>query len=70
MLHLDTCIFAILDELILDILTTIIRSEYLKFLPRLVLNQGSKYLEEAKNSRLVLQEIDPTIPGKVIYEGK
>ena len=51
--HLDTCIFTILNKIILDIITTIIRSEDLEFPPRLVLNQGSKDLEEIKNFRLV-----------------
>ena len=69
-LHLNTCIFTILNELILHILTTIFRSEDLEFPPKLVLNQGSKDLEDAKNFRLVLKEVDPTIPGKLIYEGK
>ena len=53
-----------MDELRLNILTTIFRYEDLEFPPRLVLNQGSKDLEEVKNFRLVLQEIDPTIPEK------
>ena len=38
MFHLDTCIFTIMDELRLDILTTITRSEDLEFPPRLVKN--------------------------------
>ena len=54
MLHLDTCIFEILDEIKLDIVTTIVRFEYLESPPRLVLNQGSKDLEEVKNFRLML----------------
>ena len=54
MLHLDTCIFAILDELRLDILTTIFIYEDLESPPRLVLNQGSKDLEEVKNFKLVI----------------
>ena len=53
MLHLDTFIFTIIDEIILDILTTIIISKDPDFPPRLVLNQGSKDLEEVKNFRLV-----------------
>ena len=68
MSHMDTCIFIIMDEIILDILSTI--SDDLEFPPRLVLNQGLKVLEEVKNFRLVLYEVDTTIPGKVIYEGQ
>ena len=48
MLHLNTCIFTILNELRLDILTTIVRSKDLEFPPRLVFNQGSKDFEEVK----------------------
>ena len=54
MLHLDTYIFAILDELRLEIITNIFMSEDLESHPILVLNQGSKDLEEVKNFRLVL----------------
>ena len=54
MLHMDTWIFTIMDEIRLDILIAIIRSEDLEFTPRLVLNQGSKYLEEVKKFRLML----------------
>ena len=54
MLNLDTYIFTILDEIRLDILTTIFRSKDLDFPPRLVLNQGSKDVEEVQNFRLVL----------------
>ena len=68
MLHLDTCIIAMLDELKLDILTTIVRSEDLESPPRLIFNQGLKDFEEAKNFRLMFQEVNPTIPGKFIYE--
>ena len=52
MLHLNTYIFAILNELILDIPTTIVISEDLEFPPILVFNQGSKYLKRSKNSDL------------------
>ena len=69
MLHLDTYIFAILDEIRLDILTTIFRSKDLDFPPRLVLNQGLENLEVVKNFRLDFKEVNPTIPIKVIYEG-
>ena len=54
MLHMTTYIFAILNELRLGILTTIVRSEDLEFPPRLVFNQGSKDFEEVKNFRLML----------------
>ena len=54
MLHMDTCIFTIMDEIRLDILSTIVISEDLEFPPRLVLNQGSKDLEEVKNVILKL----------------
>ena len=70
MLHLNTCIITILNEIKLDILTTIFRSEDLEFPPRLVFNQGSKDFKEVKNSRLMLQEVNPTIPKKLIYEGQ
>ena len=63
---MNTCIYTILNELILDILTTIFISEDLEFPPRLVFNQSLKDFEEAK--RLVFQEVNPAIPGKVIYE--
>ena len=68
MLHLDTYMFAILDELRIDLLTTIVRPEDLEFPPKLVFNQGSKDFEEVKNFRLMLKEVNPTMPGKVIYE--
>ena len=70
MLHLNTCIYKILNELILDILTTIVGSEDFEFPPRLVFNQSLKYFEEAKNFRLVFQEINPAIPRKVINESQ
>ena len=54
MLHTDTYIFAILDELILNILTAIVRSKDLEFPPRLVFNQVFKDFEEVKNFRLML----------------
>ena len=54
MLHLDTYIFAILDKVRLDILTTIVRFEDLEFSPRLVLNQGSIDFEKVKKFRLML----------------
>ena len=49
MLHMNTCIFTIFNEIILDILTTIFRNEDVEFPPRLVFNQGSKDFEEVKN---------------------
>ena len=70
MLHLNTCIFIILNELKLDIITTISRSEDLEFPPKQVFNQGSKYFEEVKNFRLVLYEVNPTIPGEIINKGQ
>ena len=69
MLHLDTYIFAILNELILNILTTIFRSEDLEFPPRLILNQGLENLKVVKNFILEFKEVNPTVPKKVIYEG-
>ena len=48
MLHMNTYIFTILNELKLEILTTIVRSEDLEFPPILVFNQGLKDSEEAK----------------------
>ena len=56
MLHLDTCIFAILDEIKIEILTTIARSEDLEFPPRLVFNQSLKDFEEAKTSDLFFRK--------------
>ena len=47
-LHLDTCIFTIFNELRVDIFTTITISKDLKFPPKLVLNQGFKILEVIK----------------------
>ena len=65
-----------MNEIRIDILTTIVRSKDLEFSPRLVFNQILKDFEEAKNFRLMLQEVNPTIlrklnptiPRKVIYE--
>ena len=54
MQNLNTYIFTILNELGLEILTTISRSEDLEFLTRLVFNQGSKDFEEVKNFKLML----------------
>ena len=54
MMHLYTYIFTIMDEIILEILTTIIIFEDIEFPPRLVLNQGSKDFEEVKNFKLML----------------
>ena len=34
----------------------------------MVFNQSLKDFEEAKNFRLVFQEVNPSIPGKVVYE--
>ena len=70
MMHLNTCILTILNELKLEILTTIVRSQDLELPPRLVFNQSLKDFEEAKNFRLMIQEVNPTIPRKFIYEGK
>ena len=47
-LHLVTCIFIILNEIELDILTTIIKYKDLEFPFILVLNQGFKNLEDVK----------------------
>ena len=54
MLHMDTHIFTIMDEIILETLTSIIIFEDIEFPPRLVLNQGSKDLKEVKNFILML----------------
>ena len=54
MLHMNTCIFIIFNELILEILTAIVRYEDLESPPRLVFNQGLKDFEEVKNFRLML----------------
>ena len=48
MLHMNTFIFTILNELRIDILTTIVRYEDLEFPPTLVFNQILKDFEEAK----------------------
>ena len=49
MLHLNTCIYTIINKFTLDILTTIFKSDDLESSPRLVFNQGPKYFEEVKN---------------------
>ena len=54
MMHLNTFIFTILNEIKLDIVTTIVIFEDLEFPPRLVFNQGSKDFEEVKNLKLML----------------
>ena len=54
MLHTITYIFTILNENIIEILTTIVIYEDLEFPPRLVFNQGSKDFEQVKNFRLML----------------
>ena len=54
MLHMNTYIFTILNELIFDILTTIVISEDLESPPRLVFNQGLEDFEEVKNFRFML----------------
>ena len=54
MLHMNTYIFTILNELRLDILTTILKFEDLDSPPTLVFNQGLKDFEEVKNFRLML----------------
>ena len=61
MLHLDTSIFTILDEIRLDILTAIVRSEDLEFPPRLVLpdwfsTKGRKTLKRSKTSDLCFRK--------------
>ena len=48
-LHLDTCIFTILNKFIFDIFTTIIRSKDLDLSCRHVLNHGFKAFKEVKN---------------------
>ena len=70
MLHLDTCIFTIINELRLDIFITIIGSEDLEFPSKLVLNQGLENLVLEKKSMLEFKEVNPTVPGKSIYERK
>ena len=42
----------------------------LSFLPDWFSNQSLKDFEEAKNFRLVFQEVNPAIPGKLIYESQ
>ena len=69
-LHLNTCIFTIINELRIKIFTTIIRFEDLESPPILVLNQGLENLVVEKNSRLEFKEVNPTIPRNFIYEGK
>ena len=69
-LHLDTFIFTIINKLRLDIFTTIIRFGDLEFPPRRVLNQGLENIEVVKQFRLEFKEVNPTVPGKFIYEGK
>ena len=54
MLHMNTYIFTILNELIFDILTTIFISKDLESPPRLVFNQDLKDFEEVKNFRFML----------------
>ena len=68
MLHLNTYICTILNEIRLEILTTIVKFEDLEFPPKLVFDQSIKDFEEAKNFRLLFQEVNPAKPGKVIYE--
>ena len=53
-LDMNTCIFTILNEIILDIITNIFRFEDLEFPPRLVFNQGCKDFEKVKDFRLIL----------------
>ena len=53
-LHMDSCIFKIINEIKIYIFTTIIRYEDLEFPPRSVFNQGSKDFEEVKKFRLML----------------
>ena len=48
MLHMNTYIYTILNEIRLDILTTIVRYEDLEFPPRLVFNQSLKDFEQDK----------------------
>ena len=67
---MNTFIFTIINELILDIFTTIIRSEENESPPILVLNQGLENLKVEKNFRLEFKEVNPTEPGKLIYESK
>ena len=69
MMHMNTYIYTILNELRLDIITTIVRSKDLEFPPILVFNQGSKDFEEFEKFRLMLYEVNPTLPRKLIYEG-
>ena len=69
-LHLDTCIFTIINELKLDIFTTIIISEDLEFPSRQLLNQGLENIEVVKNFRIGFKKVNPTVPRKFIYEGK
>ena len=54
MLHMNTYIFKILNEIILEIINTIFRYEDLEFPPILVFNQGFKDFEEVKKFRLML----------------
>ena len=68
MMHINTYICTILNELRLEILTTIVKSEDLEFPPILVFNQSLKDFEEAKKFKLVFQEVNPVVPRKVIYE--
>ena len=69
-LHLDTCIFTIFNEIKLYIFTTIIISKDIDFPPRLVLNQGLENLQVLRNFRLEFKEVNPIEPIKFIYESK
>ena len=68
-LHMDTYIFTIINEIILEIFSSIVIYKDLEFSPRLVLNQGLEKLEVVKNFRLEFKEVNPIVSGKLIYEG-
>ena len=55
--YLHTYVFTIINELGLDIFTTIIRYEDLEFPPRLVLNQGLENIEVVRNCWNILNPL-------------
>ena len=70
MLDLNTTLGASVQQMITDILPTIIISQDLDLLARCILNQGLQFSEFFTYFRLVFDKEDPCVYGIVINESQ
>ena len=68
MLELNTTLGAYVQQLINDILPTIIISQGLELLARCILKLGLQFSEFFTDFRLLFDKEDPCVPGKIIIK--